>query len=220
MKYLQFKATWTFAEPPPPPCEPMWTFSRLPPSPFPVHVVCERPLREMKIQYIFEIKNCYSKKSSLCIHRFFTSLRPTELWVPWIVHFVKFRALCTITSPHICKCIPIICLAINRTPHFGVWSALAPPLNIGCVRITAPALTPALHLLLKKPIFLNFVKRIFISISGPLFRKNRFEINFFVQRNASKFAIFIEKENPCSFYRFSFRATLSFPLWMPWSMST
>ena len=30
-----------------------------------------------------------------------------------------------------------------------------------------------------------------------LFRKKRFEINFFVQKNASKFAIFIEKENPC-----------------------
>ena len=43
-----------------------------------------------------------------------------------------------------------------------------------------------------------------------LFRKKRFEINFFVQGNASKFAIFIEKENPCSFFRFSFRATLSF----------
>ena len=45
-----------------------------------------------------------------------------------------------------------------------------------------------------------------------LFRKKRFEINFFVRQNASKFAIFIEKENPCSFFRFSFRAFLSFPL--------
>ena len=45
-----------------------------------------------------------------------------------------------------------------------------------------------------------------------LLRKKRFEINFFVQQNASKFAIFIEKENPLSFFRFSFRATLSFPL--------
>ena len=58
------------------------------------------------------------------------------------------------------------------------------------------------------------------SAQHSLFRKKRFEINFFVQRNASKFAIFIEKENPCSFFRFSFRATLSFTLWMPWSMST
>ena len=33
-----------------------------------------------------------------------------------------------------------------------------------------------------------------------LFRKKRFENNFFVRRNASKFAIFIEKENPRSFF--------------------
>ena len=53
----------------------------------------------------------------------------------------------------------------------------------------------------------------FSSLSnGSLFRKKRFEINFFVQRNASKFAIFIEKENPRSFFRFSFRETLLFPL--------
>ena len=45
-----------------------------------------------------------------------------------------------------------------------------------------------------------------------LFRKKRFEINFFVRQNASKFAIFIEKENPRSFFRFSFRAFLSFTL--------
>ena len=45
-----------------------------------------------------------------------------------------------------------------------------------------------------------------------LFRKKRFTINFFVRQNASKFAIFIEKENPCSFFRFLFRAFLSFTL--------
>ena len=33
-----------------------------------------------------------------------------------------------------------------------------------------------------------------------LFRKKRFEINFFVQQNASKFVIFIEKENPHDFF--------------------
>ena len=44
----------------------------------------------------------------------------------------------------------------------------------------------------------------------PLFRKKRFEINLFVQRNASKFVILIEKENPRSFFCFSFRATLIF----------
>ena len=43
-------------------------------------------------------------------------------------------------------------------------------------------------------------------------QKKRIEINFFVLQNASKFAIFIEKENPCSFFRFSFRAFLSFTL--------
>ena len=32
------------------------------------------------------------------------------------------------------------------------------------------------------------------------------------QQNASKFAILLEYENPRSFFRFSFRATLFFPL--------
>ena len=45
-----------------------------------------------------------------------------------------------------------------------------------------------------------------------LFRKKRFEINFFVRQNASKFSIFIEKENPHSYFRFSYRAILSFTL--------
>ena len=48
------------------------------------------------------------------------------------------------------------CLAINCTPHFGVWSALAPALKFRGVWITAPALTPALHQLLQKP---NFCKK-------------------------------------------------------------
>ena len=46
--------------------------------------------------------------------------------------------------------------------------------------------------------------------SKALFRKKRFELNFLFWWNAPKFAIFIEKENPCSFFRFSFRAFLSF----------
>ena len=49
----------------------------------------------------------------------------------------------------------------------------------------------------------------YLSTSTSLFRKKSFEINFFVQQNASK-AIFMEKENAHSFFRFSFRATLSF----------
>ena len=47
--------------------------------------------------------------------------------------------------------------------------------------------------------------------TNTLFRKKRFEIIFFVQQNASKFAIF-KKENLCSFFRFSFSSFLSFPL--------
>ena len=50
--------------------------------------------------------------------------------------------------------------------------------------------------------------------------KKRFLVNLKTERNALKFAMFMEKENPCSFFRFSFRATFIFPLWMPWSMST
>ena len=57
-------------------------------------------------------------------------------------------------------------------------------------------------------------------VPSILFRNKRFLLDEMFQWNASKFAIFIEKENQCSFFRFSFWATLSFPLWMPWSMST
>ena len=45
-----------------------------------------------------------------------------------------------------------------------------------------------------------------------LFRKKRFLVNLKTERNASKFAMFMEKENPRSFFRFSFRATFIFPL--------
>ena len=38
-----------------------------------------------------------------------------------------------------------------------------------------------------------------------------FALKFKFWRNASKFPIFIEKENPSSFFRFSFRATFIFP---------
>ena len=50
-------------------------------------------------------------------------------------------------------------LVINRTPHFGVWSAL----NFGGVWITAPAL----HLLLQKQNFLknNFFKGLSVVCS-------------------------------------------------------
>ena len=43
-------------------------------------------------------------------------------------------------------------------------------------------------------------------------QNKRFALKFKFRRNASKFPIFIQKENPSSFFRFSFRATLSFLL--------
>ena len=45
-----------------------------------------------------------------------------------------------------------------------------------------------------------------------LFRNKRFILNLMPQRNASKFAIILEYENPHSFFRFSFHATLFFSL--------
>ena len=45
-----------------------------------------------------------------------------------------------------------------------------------------------------------------------LFRKKRFMLDEMFQQNASKFAIFLEYENPRSFFHFSFRATLVFLL--------
>ena len=45
-----------------------------------------------------------------------------------------------------------------------------------------------------------------------LFRKKRFMLDEMTQRNTSKFAIFMEYENPPSFFHFSFCATLFFSL--------
>ena len=51
------------------------------------------------------------------------------------------------------------------------------------------------------------------SLGGTtLFRNKRFALNLMPKRNASKFAIFYVWENPCSFFRFSFHATLYFYL--------
>ena len=60
-------------------------------------------------------------------------------------------------------------IAIKRTPHFGVWSALAPTLNFGGVWITAPAL----HLLLQKQFFLknNVYKNLFLQFFYELVMK-------------------------------------------------
>ena len=46
----------------------------------------------------------------------------------------------------------------------------------------------------------------------PLFRNKRLALNLMPQRNASKFAMFYVYENPHSFFRFSFCATLYFYL--------
>ena len=47
---------------------------------------------------------------------------------------------------------------------------------------------------------------------GALFRNKGFLVKLKTERNDSKFAMFMEKENPRSFFRFSFRATFTFPL--------
>ena len=103
-------------------------------------------------------------------------------------------------------------------------------IHIQCHVVVLEWTLPALYIVNKgiskwymyRNIILNFpsLKNVYAGDKNTLFRKKRFEINFFVRQNASKFAIFIEKENPLSFFRFSFRATLSSPLWMPWSMAT
>ena len=45
------------------------------------------------------------------------------------------------------------------------------------------------------------------KLHSTLFRNKRFLVNLILQRNASKLALFMEKENPCNLFRFSFRAT-------------
>ena len=48
-----------------------------------------------------------------------------------------------------------------------------------------------------------------------LFINKRFKLDEMFQRNASKFAILLEYEISCSFFRFSFHATLFFPVHSP-----
>ena len=48
--------------------------------------------------------------------------------------------------------------------------------------------------------------------STSLFRNKMFLVNLILMGNDSKFAMFMEKENPSSFFSFSFRATFIFPL--------
>ena len=59
---------------------------------------------------------------------------------------------------------------------------------------------------------LQFLKIFWTEHAAPtLFRNKRFMLDEMLQRNASKFAILLEYENPSSFFRFSFHATLFFP---------
>ena len=67
-------------------------------------------------------------------------------------------------------------------------------------------------------IFLHDLEKLELNILFfsyiPLFRNKRFMLDKMAWRNASKFTIFLEYENPCicSLFRFSFCATLFFPL--------
>ena len=52
-------------------------------------------------------------------------------------------------------------------------------------------------------------KKLATTKANTLFRKNRFALNFLTQRNASKFAMFMEKENPSSFFHFCIDCKIS-----------
>ena len=57
-----------------------------------------------------------------------------------------------------------IALAINHTPHFDVWSALAPTLNFGGVWITTPHSHPHCIYFQKQKFFKNhFYKNLFLQ---------------------------------------------------------
>ena len=60
-----------------------------------------------------------------------------------------------------------------------------------------------------------FSRKMAHILNQSLFRKKRFKINFFVRQNASKFAIFIEKENPNSFFVFHLEQLSFFPYECP-----
>ena len=51
---------------------------------------------------------------------------------------------------------------------------------------------------------INYKYIIPMQTSTTLLRKKRFELNFLIRRDASKVAIFIEKENPCILSNFEF----------------
>ena len=51
-----------------------------------------------------------------------------------------------------------------------------------------------------------------LDVGSTLLRNKRFLVNLILQRNASKFAMFMEKENPCSFFSFFIQSNFHFPL--------
>ena len=67
-----------------------------------------------------------------------------------------------------------------------------------------------------RPVHQNYTVH---GVSGgwgtALFRNKRFMLDEMFQQNTSKSAILLEYENPCSFFCFSFCATLFFPIECP-----
>ena len=54
-----------------------------------------------------------------------------------------------------------------------------------------------------------------VPIDPTLFRNKRCLVNLKTKRNASKFAMFMEKENPCSFFIFHLEQLSFFPYECP-----
>ena len=81
----------------------------------------------------------------------------------------------------------------------------------GVFRITA-ATSMAILFILGPMIVLSPTRTSSDQRFKPLFINKRFALNKMFQQNASKFAIFYVQENTCSFFRFSFRATVYFYL--------
>ena len=103
-------------------------------------------------------------------------------------------------------------------------------IHIQCHVVVLEWTLPALYIVNKgiskwymyRNIILNFpsLKNVYAGDKNTLFRKKRFEINFFVLQNASKFAIFIEKKTHVVFFVFHLEHFWVFTLWIPWSIST
>ena len=64
----------------------------------------------------------------------------------------------------------------------------------------------------KEQFNLQPIIRHLIRYGVALFRKKRFLVNLKTERNASKFAMFMEKESPCSFFSFFIYSNFHFPL--------